>query len=97
MGDVMLNSPVRSLDLAFALFGRPFVWRCSLCGRMFAPSALDLNDDQIGEIRRDFHVHLCWPVSNAIETVSNANETEDITEYDQHSNSWFGEGRLRRG
>lgn len=58
----MLSRPIRTLELAFALYARPYAWRCSLCGRIFASQDPALSNDALEEVRRSFHVHSCWPL-----------------------------------
>ena len=72
----------RRLELAFVLSGKPFAWRCSVCGRVFVPfgSHATTEDQRLMEV--EFRQHLCSPVAN-VATI------EEMTEYDKRSIPFF--------
>lgn len=68
----MLLTARRRLELAFVFRGTPFAWRCSLCGKLFAPSGTEVDGEVLADIDRNFRVHVCYPLL----------DLEAITEFD---------------
>ena len=69
----MYRTVQRRLELAFVFQGTPFAWRCSLCGKLFAPSGPEITTDTLADIDREFRVHVCYPLL----------DIEQITELDR--------------
>ncbi len=83
----MPRTALRSPELAFVLFGRPFVWKCSLCNRLFVGRYSASPQEDAEELQREFRIHLCWPLSDS--------QMEKLLELDVRS-SWFNCGDLKR-
>ena len=70
---IMYRTVHRSLELAYVFQGAPFVWRCSVCGKLFAPPAPELTNETLADINREFKVHVCYPLL----------EIDEVTELDK--------------
>ncbi len=69
----MYQTIQRRLALAFVFQGTPYAWRCSVCGKLFAPSSSELTNETLSDIDREFRVHVCYPLL----------DIEEITELDK--------------
>ena len=69
----MYRTVHRSLELAYVFQGSPFVWRCSVCAKLFAPPTTELTNESLSDINREFKVHVCYPLL----------EIDEVTELDK--------------
>ena len=53
----------RRLELALTLFDKPYAWKCTVCGRLFAIRGMDLDLEQLSTIDHEFRIHMCWPLA----------------------------------
>lgn len=56
----MLELRKRELQVVYLLFGTPYVYRCSLCGKMFVQGTVEGVENHAEAVRNDFHSHSCW-------------------------------------
>ncbi|HEU5401342.1 MAG TPA: hypothetical protein VFU86_08300 [Terriglobales bacterium] len=69
----MYQTVQRRLQLAFVFQGIPFAWKCTLCGKLFAPAGSEITNESLADIDREFRVHTCYPLL----------DIEEITELDR--------------
>ena len=61
----MSLSVERRLQLALTLFGKPYAWSCTVCGRLYSLKGTSPTTDELEIINQEFSLHMCWPISDS--------------------------------